>query len=129
MYNERNTIQKKKIMEFLKKNINKHITVSEIKEALKNEIGQTTIYRIINNLIMSGEVIKIPLTNEQGFCYQYMPKNEKCMIHYHLICEKCGKLIHFDSKKIADAEQEVLNKANFEIDNSKTVFYGKCKSC
>ena len=100
MGKERNTRQKEAIIKFLKENECKHLSISDIKSVLGNEIGLTTIYRIINALIEQGSVIKIPLSNSQGYCYQYNSDCNKRSDHYHLMCEKCGKLIHFDSDEL-----------------------------
>jgi len=54
MGKERNTRQKEVIINFLKENENKHLSISDIKAVLGDEIGLTTIYRIINSLINQG---------------------------------------------------------------------------
>lgn len=127
--NKRNTKQKEIIIDFLNKNKNKHLTIQEISSELESNIGVTTIYRMINSLIKEGQVSKIALNNKQGYCYQYNPKNRECNTHYHLICEECGKLEHFESKRFKETEKEALNTKDFSIDDTKVVFYGKCKKC
>ena len=54
MKKERNTEQKEILIEYLKKNANKHLSILQIKNDLSNEIGLTTIYRIINTLVQKG---------------------------------------------------------------------------
>ena len=93
MRKERNTRQKEVIINFLKENENKHLSISDIKAVLGDEIGLTTIYRIINSLIDQGFITKIPLANTQGYCYQYNGESRKNCNHYHLMCEECGRLI------------------------------------
>lgn len=128
MKNTRNTKQKAKVIEHLEKNKNKHITIEEIQKELEGIVGTTTIYRIINKLVEEGTVTKIPL-NTQGFCYQYNKEKEKCHKHYHLICEDCGKLLHFESKEIEATQKEAQKKEKFYIDLDKVTFYGKCQKC
>lgn len=128
----RNTKQKQIIINYLKSHKNIHLTINEIFRGISFEnlnVGQTTIYRMINQLIKDDLVIKIPLDNKQGYCYQYKEKNEMCSNHYHLICESCGKLIHFDSKEMDNIKNSALKQENFNINSSKIVFYGKCKKC
>ena len=129
MNNERKTIQKDLVIEYLKNNRNKHISIQEIYEELQNKVGMTTIYRIINNLIQKGIVKKIPLENKQGFCYMYNSEDKECQNHYHLICENCNKLFHFETSKMLKLKNDVLKNENFEIDRNKIVFYGLCKEC
>lgn len=125
----RNTKQKERILKFLKENKNKHLTINEISAEIGRDIGVTTIYRYINKLIDEGLVSKVALQNKQGFCYQYSDKNDKCVEHYHLICEDCGELIHFESNKLKEVEEESMKKEKFSINLSKIVLYGKCKEC
>jgi len=129
---KRNTKQKEIIINYLKSHKNIHLTVEEMFEGIKTNdesVGQTTIYRMINYLIKNELLIKIPLDNKQGYCYQYNEKDETCNNHYHLICESCGKLIHFESKEVDKIKHDALKEESFNINSSKIVFYGKCKKC
>lgn len=129
MKKERRTEQKEKLIEYLKNNANRHLRILKIQEDLHNEIGQTTIYRIINLLVEKGMVSKIPLENSQGFCYQYNNEKEHCSNHYHLICEKCNKTIHINNENINTTLKEIENENQFKINNSRVVFYGLCNKC
>ena len=129
MKKERRTEQKEKLIEYLKNNANRHLSILKIQEDLHNEIGQTTIYRIINLLVEKGIVSKIPLENSQGFCYQYNNEKEHCSNHYHLICEKCNKTIHINNENINTTLKEIENENQFKINNSRVVFYGLCNKC
>ena len=129
MKKERKTEQKEIVINYLKNNNEKHLSIQEIYSSLKDDVGKTTIYRIINNLIDKGLVTKIPLENSQGFCYKYNSKNETCNKHYHLICEKCNHLYHFKSEEVAKVSKEAEQNEDFEIDNNRIVFYGICKKC
>ena len=128
MKNTRNTKQKKRVLEYLENNQNKHISIEEMQKELEGEVGITTIYRIINKLVEEGIITKIPL-NTQGFCYQYNKEKNNCQKHCHLICENCGKLLHFESKEIEATQKEAMKKENFYIDLDKVTFYGKCSEC
>lgn len=126
---ERKTNQKEILVNYLKENANKHLTIQKIHDDLKGEIGVTTIYRIINSLIEKGIVVKIPMENKQGCCYRYNIEEDECKEHYHLICEKCNRLVHFESKEIPKVSKEAMKNEDFEIDNNRIVFYGICKEC
>ena len=128
---KRNTKQKKEVIEFLKINSNKHLNIQEIKEGVTNEIGLTTIYRVINSLIKAGEILKKPLENSQGFCYQYNSKNDTCKKnnHYHLICEICNKLFHYENDNISKIYVDIEKELNFKVNNQRIAFYGICDDC
>lgn len=130
--NKRVTKQKQTVFEYLEKNINKHFTIDDIVKTIENcniNIGKTTIYRIINNLIDEGKVIKIPFDNKQGYCYQYIKCEEQKKNHYHLICEDCGGLVHYENNDIEKIQNDALTSKNFSINIDKIVFYGKCNKC
>ena len=129
MKKERNTEQKEILIKYLKINANKHLNISEIQKDLSNEIGLTTVYRIINSLVQKGIVNKIPLENSQGFCYKYNSEKEHCSNHYHLICEKCNKTIHIENDNIKKVLKEIENENQFKINNNRIVFYGLCDKC
>ena len=129
MKKERNTQQKEILINYLKENSNKHLSIQEIYSDLGGEIGMTTIYRIINSLIEKGVVTKISLENKQGYCYRYNQKGKECDTHYHLICEKCNNLFHFESKQVPKISREAKNSEDFEIDSNRIAFYGICKKC
>ena len=129
MKKERNTDQKEILIKYLKNNANKHLSISQIQKDLSNEIGLTTIYRIINTLVQRGIVNKIPLENRQGFCYQYSNEKEHCSNHFHLICEKCNKTIHIENGNIKKIITEMENENQFKINNNRIVFYGLCNKC
>ena len=126
---ERKTGQKEFLLNYLEKHKNKHLNIQDVYLDLKDEMGMTTIYRIMNSLIEKGMVNKIPLENKQGYCYMYSPKHEECTKHYHLVCEKCNQLFHFESKEIPKITKEAEQNEDFEIDNNRVVFYGICKGC
>ena len=129
MKKERNTEQKEILIEYLKNNANKHLNISEIQNDLSNEISLTTVYRIINSLVQKGIVSKLRLENSQGFCYQYNTEKEHCSNHYHLICEKCNKIIHLENNEINNIVKKIENEKNFKINTNRIVFYGLCNEC
>ncbi len=129
MKKERNTEQKEILTKYLKDNSNKHLSIGKIQKDLKDSIGLTTIYRIINGLVEKGVVSKIALENSQGFCYQYNEKVEECTDHYHLICEKCNKTIHLDNDEIGRIIQDIEKENQFKINKKRLTFYGICNRC
>ncbi len=128
---KRNTRQKREVAEFFKNNQNIHLSVQDIRNGISSDIGLTTIYRVINELVISGDIMKKPLENSQGFCYQYNEDIRECEenTHYHLLCEVCNKLLHYENKKIKSINNEMEKDLNFTINNQRLVFYGKCNQC
>lgn len=128
----RNTKQKQIIVEFLKKNLDKHLTADEIVEKLKFndlKVSKATVYRFLNCLNEEGTIRKYLLADGLSNCYQYVEDSEGCNKHYHLICEVCGKVNHFETKQMNKLQEDILQNNNFKIDLNRVVFYGRCKAC
>lgn len=123
-----NTKQKQSIIDYLKANMEKCLTVFDIKNYFdeKNiEIGQTTIYRCLDELEKNNKIIKY--TNDISASYQYV--EDDCHLHFHLKCTVCLKLIHLDCLELNNLESHIKQEHKFKIDNSKTVIYGICPKC
>jgi Fur family peroxide stress response transcriptional regulator len=87
--NERNTIQKEFIRNYMKMS-HSHPTAQEIfDDAKKNnqKIALTSIYRILNELVEKKELIAIT-TSDNVVHYDFFE-----IVHSHFICEKCHRII------------------------------------
>lgn len=127
-----NTKHKKALIGFLAKNFNKHFTIEELKlETTKNDIniGQTTLYRLLDELVLDGKVKKYFIDNKRSACYQYVKKQEENDNHFHMICHKCQTLLHLDCNKMDFLVSHIYEEHNFFIDPSKIVLYGICDKC
>lgn len=126
-----NTKQKTIILDVLK-NHPYHITAEEIITILNRsdeKVGRATVYRFLRELEEMGKLKKYTLGEKNTAYYQYTGEESACHGHYHLMCDNCGSLEHLDPQ-VADAfAKSAREKFGFEIDCSKTVFYGKCKNC
>ncbi|HML36351.1 MAG TPA: Fur family transcriptional regulator [Bacillota bacterium] len=126
------TKQKDQIMDCLIKNKDRHITADEILSALsegKPHVGKTTIYRYLDKLVSQGTVRKYFLEGGKSACYQYMDENGACEEHFHLKCVDCGQLFHLDCGYLAEMDSHIREHHGFQVDNSKTVLYGRCGDC
>lgn len=126
-----NTKQKAQILEVLEKNKN-HITAEEIIISLHSDgekVGRATVYRYLRELEETGKVKKYTLGEKNTAYYQYIGTDPECHEHYHLMCNVCGRLEHLDETFSSTFAKSALESYGFQIDCSKTVFYGKCKEC
>lgn len=132
MIKKRNTKQKELIIKFLMNNKEKHLTAEEILLNIKKEsrdISQATVYRVLGELAGSGVVRKYIGADNKKACYQYVDNQNKCNMHYHLICDKCGQTIHYENNDIEKIRNSILKEKDFEVNLQKVVFYGICKEC
>ena len=126
------TKQRELIFKFLVDNKNRHVTVDEIIEYTRkvdSPVGKTTAYRYMDELEQKGIIRKYIIEKGICACYQYIDKNQDCQNHFHLKCKVCGKLYHLDCSFLNDLKMHLCEDHGFEIDSSKTVFYGTCKEC
>jgi len=121
------TKHKSELIGFLKKNHDKHLSIAEIHEYLPC-IPLATLYRLIDSLCEEHVVRKYVIEPNSSCCFQYMD-DEHCHHHFHLICEKCGKLIHLECKEVNHLLDHIKEDHGFDIDVSKVNLYGLCDEC
>lgn len=132
MVKKRNTKQKEIIINFLKENKDRHLTAEDILLELRKqseEISQATIYRNLSELVKEGELRKYISDVAKKACFQYVDNVNKCSKHYHLICDECGSIIHFEGTELQKLKDKILNQNKFEVNLEKVVLYGKCEKC
>ena len=131
-FKERTTKQKCCILNCLKNNAEKHLTVENICSLLEGEgfgVGTATVYRCVKTLVKEGVLKKYKVDSSNRACYQYINKSQNCDEHCHLVCLNCEKVLHFESKDIKKLQDVIKEKEGFLLDISGTSFYGLCSSC
>lgn len=132
MVKKRNTKQKEIIINFLKENKDRHLTAEDILLELRKqseEVSQATIYRNLSELVKEGELRKYISDVAKKACFQYVDNVNKCSKHYHLICDECGSIIHFEGTELQKLKDKILGQNKFEVNLEKVVLYGKCEKC
>ena len=120
-----NTRNKEELLRIIKTQ-NKDFTINDIYKESKN-IGLTTVYRYIDELIKKGMMTKIIDENKKTK-YQYL---EKCQNenHFYLKCNTCGTITHIDCECIEELSNHILNKHNFKTDKKNIIIKGICQNC
>ena len=127
-----NTRQRQCILHCLIENKDRHFTVDELIGFLADDgekIGKATVYRYMDKLVSDGYVRKFSPDGRDSACYQYIESPTCCKSHFHLKCDSCGQLFHLECEYLTDMETHIRADHAFEIDNSRTVLYGKCADC
>ena len=127
-----NTKQREAILKYIVSLGNNHVTAAQIVnnfEDGKVSVGRTTIYRHLDKLVQEGKLRKYTVEGISGCCYQYVDNREQCGKYLLLKCENCGELIHLDCDALNNIHQHIYQKHTFQVNISKTVFYGKCEEC
>ena len=129
---QRNTHQKAVILDYIRKQGSGHIRAEDILAGLESEgepVGKATVYRFLKVLEEEGQIRRYTISDKVPACYQYIGDHPECLEHCHLMCSRCGALIHVESSLIRSFAAQILENDGFDIDESKTVFYGICKNC
>lgn len=128
----RKTKQKSLILSCLGDAAEGHVTAEHIVDELKAKgtpVAKSTVYRYLAQLEESGEVRKYLLSEGSPACYQFIGECESCFEHYHLMCQTCGQIVHFENEALQEIFSGMRERAGFHIDGSRTVFYGVCEEC
>lgn len=127
-----NTKSRKYILEFLKNNGNKTVSVSDITEYLESmdiSVNFTTVYRFLNKLAAEHKVIKI--TDESGAraVYQFVGYKNSCSEHIHIKCTHCGRLEHIECDFMEHIRTHLFNDHGFDLKCEGSILYGICSAC
>ena len=80
--------------------------------------------------ILRGKDIHIGRTSVEGAAAQYrFVRDEERKNYGKLVCLECGHTIPLQCGCIDHFVGHVLDEHGFEIDQSRTVFYGYCDGC
>ncbi len=128
-----NTVQRRELMAFLEAHKQESFTVAEIEQGMINDPcvtikpSQSTLYRLIRELVESGEVRRTVKGNSRKFVYQ-ITGGEQCSHHLHMKCVDCGMVYHMNDEESREIVEKILSCDSFAVDSS-TVLVGKCSKC
>ena len=94
----------------------------------RSGIGRTTVYRGLERLQKEGAVLKVPSVEGAPAQYRFI-RDEERKNYGKLVCLECGHTIPLQCGCIDHFVGHVLDEHGFEIDQSRTIFYGYCDSC
>lgn len=128
------TRQRELLLDYLKTLSGTHFTARDICEYFKTRgiaIGQSTVYRQLEQLVAEGLINKYIFDANSPACFEYVStethhEGQTC---FHCKCEKCGKLIHLHCDELAAISGHLYQAHRFTMDPLRTVFYGLCEEC
>lgn len=119
----RNTRQKKLLNEEIKK-LDPFFTADDLfKQASKKDsnLGIATVYRFLKDLVSKKRLYSYICDRRTLYSIQ---KNSHC----HFICEKTGKIIHFDIENL-DFLKHIKDKIPGTIKSIQLEIKGVCNGC
>ena len=120
-----NTKQKDKILDTIKKH-KSEFTIKDIYKELNEEVGLTTIYRMIDRLVIDKVVNKYIGIDNITY-YQYLEECDKDN-HFFLKCDTCGNIEHVDCDCIEDLSTHIEKNHKFFLKDN-IIINGVCKKC
>jgi Fur family peroxide stress response transcriptional regulator len=104
-----------------------HPSAEQIYDQIKADFPTTslaTIYKILSLLKDLGEVLELNLA---GVGSRF--DGNKPYPHPHVICTKCGQIIHLEFKPMAGISQEIARQTDYKITHQQLNFFGLCPAC
>lgn len=123
--NVRMTSQRYAILEYLVGE-DKHPTVNEIYEDLKEEFPTMSVATIYNNLKFFKEA---RILKELPFGDGSSRFDLTTFEHYHAICKICGKIEDFDYPELKNDEQLEKQLNGFKVQKHNFELIGVCQEC
>lgn len=121
-----NTKQKDLLLNVIRKH-NHSFTIKEIFEEVKDSVGLTTVYRLVDKLVEEGIINKY-IDKDNVTYYEYLEKCDSSN-HFYLKCENCGEMIHVDCDCIEELSNHIVNEHGFELNHDHIIIKGLCKKC
>lgn len=120
------TKQKDIILDIIKEQ--KHeFTIKDIYEPIKDKVGLTTIYRLVDKLVDDKKLNKT-ISNDNITYYQYLEECDE-ENHFYLKCDKCGTLIHIDCDCIEELNNHIFRNHKFKPNKDHIIIDGLCNKC
>ena len=119
------TQPRKRILELLEENANKHLTADDIYRVFMQsgeDIGLATVYRVLNQFETAGLVVKHNFEGGQAF-YE-LDSGEH---HDHMVCVETGKVIEFFNQEIENLQTRIAAEHGYEIADHSLVIYVRPK--
>ena len=125
------TRQKRELLKFLEERSLQHFSVDEVVFEMQDrgeKIGRSTVYRYLELLAEQGSVRKYQ--SVQGITqYQHVADTSSCDDHFHMMCSRCGNLMHVDCGVMRAMTEHLMKHHGFRLDPRETILVGVCEKC
>ena len=122
---KRNTIQCSVILSTVQK-LQNHPTADQVYEEISKDhpsISRGTVYRNLNRLDEIGQIHKLNIPGGPDHF------DHCCSEHYHVKCEKCGRVFDVDMPYVSRLEKNIRDSHGFNFTGYDIIFRGICHDC
>ncbi len=92
---------------------------------LSLEVSKATIYRTLP-ILEDCNLIKKTVGNGEKEYYEHIFGHQK---HFHLVCQKCGKVMEMSINLIKPTLHRICRQEEFELADCEVNLLGECKAC
>ena len=120
------------IMSYIEDHKDERFSAADIADHIAKSGGKTnvtTIYRNLDKLTADGTLIKTKNPANDFSFYQYSGGEYNCDGHLHIQCKVCGKVIHLNSKYMAEVYSYLKKEQGFKLDFKASILVGVCNEC
>ena len=106
-----------------------HFSVEDLHLAVKKvnpRVGYATVYRTLKLLKECGLAAERHFDDGQA---RYEPTEEPAQHHDHIICERCGKIVEFNSEELERQQERIARFLGFVVSRHRMELYGICSDC
>jgi Fur family ferric uptake transcriptional regulator len=106
-----------------------HYSVDDLYTAVRRvnpRVGYATVYRTLKLLKECGLAAERHFDDGQA---RYEPIEETAQHHDHIICERCGKIVEFNSEELERQQERIARFLGFVVSHHRMELYGICADC
>ncbi|GFP19453.1 Fur family transcriptional regulator, peroxide stress response regulator [Candidatus Hakubella thermalkaliphila] len=121
----RNTPQRQTILKTLR-GLTTHPSAAEIYLILKEQfpaLSFGTVYRNLRILTDQGKILELKMATRSS---RFDGNVEQ---HYHILCEKCGRIADLQAPSLKDIEKRFQNYTDYSVMGYKVELMGICPQC
>ncbi|MCM3704015.1 peroxide-responsive transcriptional repressor PerR [Paenibacillus macerans] len=119
------TPQRHAILTYLLESLS-HPTADEIYRSLEPRFPNMSVATVYNNLKM---LMEAGMVRELTYGDNSSRFDADVSDHYHVICERCGKIKDFSYPSLEDVERKAEEATGFQIQGHRLELYGVCSEC
>jgi Fur family ferric uptake transcriptional regulator len=106
-----------------------HYSVDDLYTAVRKvnpRVGYATVYRTLKLLKEVGLAAERHFDDGQA---RYEAIEETAQHHDHIICERCGKIVEFNSEELERQQERIARFLGFVVSRHRMELYGICSDC
>ena len=97
-------------------------------ELAESGVNRSTVYRNLGHLTRDG-VITQKISDDGRRKVYRLNAAHGCAGHLHLLCVKCGSIVHMDGEMTGIIARLTDSGCGFSLSTESTVIEGLCKDC